>query len=140
MSSRGVKQSAQLPAVPVDATPPARVGKRGALSVPRLGKGSNAVPAPVQSIKFEAQGRAKAPIEFVVGGPMRPFRRSRAPRLTAAISTSDEEEDTGQFTSPFLLLLSVLIPLNYFRQKFHCANATILILPLIGSRDRSGEL
>jgi len=183
MSSRGVKQSAQLPAAPVDATPPARVGKRGALSVPRSGEGSNAVPASVRSIKFEAQGgakapiefveggpmrplprsrdarmttavssseedeelqailAAKAPIEFVEGGPMRPFRQSCAPRLTAAVCTSDEEEqDTGQFTSPFLLLLSVLIPLNYFRQKFHCANSMILILPLIGSRDRSGEL
>jgi hypothetical protein len=43
MSSRGVKQSAQLPAEPVNATPPAHVGKRGALSVPRLGEGSNAV-------------------------------------------------------------------------------------------------
>ena len=72
---------------------------------------------------------------------MRPFRQSRAPRLTAAVCTSDEEEqDTGQFTSPILLLLSVLIPLNYFRQKYYCANATILILPLIGSRDRRGEL
>jgi len=142
MSSRGVKQSAQLPAAPVDATPPARVGKRGALTVPRLGEGSNAVPAPVRSIKFGAQGGAKAPIEFVEGGPMRPlprsrdarmttasssseedeplqeifaefveggpmrsFRQSRAPRLTASVCTSDEEEeDTGQFSSPFLLL------------------------------------
>ncbi len=70
---RGVKQSAQLPAEPVDATPPARVGKRGALSVPRLGEGSNAVPAPVRSIKFEAQG------------PMRPLRRSRDAPMTTAV-------------------------------------------------------
>jgi hypothetical protein len=91
MSSRGVKQSAQLPAEPVDATPPARVGKRGALSVPRLGEGSNAVPAPVRSIKFEAQGRAKAPIEFGEGGPMRPLRRSRDARMTTAVSSSEED-------------------------------------------------
>jgi hypothetical protein len=101
---------------------------------------TTAVSSSEEDEELQAILAAKAPIEFVEGGPMRPFRQSRAPRLTAAICTSDEEEDTGQFTSPFLLLLSVLIPLNYFRQKFHCANATILILPLIGSRDRSGEL
>ncbi len=89
MSSRGVKQSAQLPGEPVDATP-ARVGKRGALSVPRLGEGSNAVPAPVRSIKFEAQGRAKAPIE---SGPIRPLRRSRDARMTTAVSSSEEDEE-----------------------------------------------
>ncbi len=94
MSSRGVKQSAQLPGEPVDATPPDRVGKRGALSVQRLGEGSNAVPAPVRSIKFEAQGRAKAPIEFGEGGPMRPLRRSRDARMTTAVSSS--EEDAGE--------------------------------------------
>jgi hypothetical protein len=102
---------------------------------------TTAVSSSEEDEELQAILAAKAPIEFVEGGPMRPFRQSRAPRLTAAVSTSDEEEqDTGQFTSPILLLLSVLIPLNYFRQKFHCANATILILPLIGSRDRSGEL
>ncbi len=84
--------------------------------------------------QLQATLAAKAPIEIGEGAPMRPFRQSRAPRLNAC-----EEEDTGQFSSPFLLLLSLLIPLNYFRQKFHCANSTILILPLIGSRDRSGE-
>ncbi len=88
-----MKQSAQLPAEPVDATPFARVEKRGALSVPRLGEGSNAVLAPVQSIKFEAQGRAKAPIEFGEGGPMRPLRRSRDARMTTAVSSSEEDEE-----------------------------------------------
>jgi hypothetical protein len=95
MSSRGVKQSAQLPAAPVDVTPPARVGKRGALSVPRLGQGSNAVPAPVRSIKFEAQGGAKAPIEFVEGGPMRPLRRSRDARMTTNVSSSDDSDSSS---------------------------------------------
>ena len=84
---------------------------------------------------MEAILATKAPIEFVEGGPMRPLRWSRAARMTAAVCTSDEEEEnTGQFTSPFLLLLSVLITLNYFRQKFHCVNPAILILPLIVSR------
>ncbi len=73
MASRGEKQSLQLPADPVYATQPACVGKRGALSVPRLGEGSNSVPAPVWSMKFAAQARAKAPKDFVDGGPMRPL-------------------------------------------------------------------
>ncbi len=102
MSSRGVKQSAQLPAAPVDATPPARVGKGGALSVPRFGEGSNAVPAPVRSIKFEAQGGAKAPIEFVEGGPMRPLPRLRDARMTTAVSSSEEDETAQAIIADFL--------------------------------------
>jgi hypothetical protein len=42
--------------------------------------------------------------DFLERGPMRRFRHSREPRLTAGVCTSDEEkEDTGQFSSPFLL-------------------------------------
>jgi hypothetical protein len=86
---------------------------------------------------YSSNTRAKAPIEFVESGPMRPLCRSREARMTAAVCTNDDEEDdTGQL-SPFLLLL---IPLNYFWQKIHCAYATIQILPPIGSGDRSGEL
>ncbi len=102
---------------------------------------TTAVSSSEEDEELQAILAAKARIEFVEGCPMRPFRQSRTPLLTGAVCMSDEEEeDTGQFTSPFLLLLSVLIPLNYFRQKFHCANGPILILPLISSRDRSGEL
>ncbi len=51
------------------------------------------IPAPVWSIKFEALGRAKAPIEFGEGGPMRPLRRSRDAQMTTTVSSSEEDEE-----------------------------------------------
>jgi hypothetical protein len=47
--------SAHLPADQVCFTPPAHVGKCGALSIPRLGEGSNANPAPVKTINGRRQ-------------------------------------------------------------------------------------
>jgi hypothetical protein len=91
MTFRGEQQSVQLPADQVYATLPVCIPKSGALSVPRLGEGSNAIPAPVRTMRFATRARRKASIEFVEDCPMHPRFQSR--KITALHDKCDEDED-----------------------------------------------
>ncbi len=114
MTCRGEQQSVQLPADQVYATLPVCIPKSAALSIPRLGEGSNAIPAPVRTKRFAKKGR-KASIEFVEDCPMHPRFQSR--KITALHDKCDEGEDdtdSSYLQSPSQFLLAVLIPIKFW--------------------------